>query len=586
MRALLSHSSVLSTVQPREISRGRTARPKSALSPLARPPWGVILLTLIVCLSASIDLVCSLQPENPALLHWLRPWMPFEVSEGRHLRMFLLSLLLFVLAFGLIRGKQMAWLCTIVTLALTPFLHWGRIDIWPQLVINSTLIGILLLYSRYFVARSDYQSVRAALILCPLLALGLIVIGTLGLHDIREQTNGPDSWGACLQTASELVLAHKTLTQEASTPDALDFFFILRVGGTTTALIGLFLTLRPVLERRRGRTEDHEKARRLVHRYGDDPFDPYALLEDKSYFFTEDGRAVIPYVLSGNFAVALANPIGHPDMQPIAIVDFALFCRRQDWEPVFYGITRDLLPYYQQAGFSAFKIGEGAKLRGDNFHLKGRDFQNLRTVCHKAQKQGIRFRWYDAASGLDENLERQLARISNRWLETKKTREMTFDMGSFSLADIRRDGAAVAFNPEGQAVAFATWRPFAQGKGMALDLMRSLPEARNVMDLILVESINRFHGRGIDEISLGIAPLANTEKTPSRLVAEEKLVQFLFENLNRVYGYKSLFEFKRKYRPQWRERYVAYRRGAHLPFVGLALVRVHAPDGLWKFLVR
>jgi lysylphosphatidylglycerol synthetase-like protein (DUF2156 family) len=62
------------------------------------------------------------------------------------------------------------------------------------------------------------------------------------------------------------------------------------------------------------------------------------------------------------------------------------------------------------------------------------------------------------------------------------------------------------------------------------------------------------------------------------------MVQFLFENLNHIYGYKSLFEFKRKYRPQWRGRYVAYRRGVHLPLASLALVRVHALAGIWKFL--
>ena len=63
------------------------------------------------------------------------------------------------------------------------------------------------------------------------------------------------------------------------------------------------------------------------------------------------------------------------------------------------------------------------------------------------------------------------------------------------------------------------------------------------------------------------------------------MVRFLFENLNRIYGYKSLFEFKRKYRPQWQGRYVAYRRGVNLPMIGLALVRVHAPEGILKFLI-
>jgi lysylphosphatidylglycerol synthetase-like protein (DUF2156 family) len=209
----------------------------------------------------------------------------------------------------------------------------------------------------------------------------------------------------------------------------------------------------------------------------------------------------------------------------------------------------------------------------------------LRTICNKARKSGVQFRWYSADHGIDHLLEHQLAVISYRWLEAKRAREMSFDMGAFSLEDIHNNGAAVAVDAKGNALAFATWRPFAQNTGRALDLMRALPRARNIMDFVLVESISHFRAQGITDISLGLAPLANTQGTTSQLVAEEKLVQFLFENLNHIYGYKSLFEFKRKYRPHWRGRYVAYRRSVNLPLVGLALIRVHAPEGIWKFLV-
>jgi lysylphosphatidylglycerol synthetase-like protein (DUF2156 family) len=258
----------------------------------------------------------------------------------------------------------------------------------------------------------------------------------------------------------------------------------------------------------------------------------------------------------------------------MAIVDFALFCREQDWEPVFYLVKEELIPSYQSAGFSLFKIGEGARLRADRFHLKGQEFQNLRTLRNRARRRGIRFRWYDDSDGFDEPLENQM----------KKAREMSFDMGSFSLDEIRRQGAAVALDPTGKALAFATWRPFARGAGRALDLMRALPEERNIMDFVLIESIFRFHSLGITQLDLGLAPLANTDASPEQSVAEDKVVQLLFENLNHVYGYKSLFEFKRKYRPCWHARYLGYRRGVRLPLVGLALARVHAPGGLWNFL--
>ena len=203
-----------------------------------------------------------------------------------------------------------------------------------------------------------------------------------------------------------------------------------------------------------------------------------------------------------------------------------------------------------------------------------------------AHKSNLQFFWYDAGKGVDELLERQLTDVSRQWLQSKKAHEMTFDMGAFSLEDIRRDGAGVAIDAEGKVLAFATWRPYAAGKGRCLDLMRSHHLARNVMDFVLVESILYFQQLGIHDISLGNAPLANVDIDPGHVQAEDKAVLFLYQNLTRIYACKSLFEFKRKYRPQWRGRYIAYHRGVHLPMVGLALVRVHSPGGLLKLLKR
>ena len=553
---------------------------------LLQPPWGIVILVWLVRFSAVINLVSSFQGDNGSLFSGLVSQIPLEISEGRQVRLFLLSVVLFILASGLRRGKRAAWICTVATLTLIPVLHLGHDISWPEWITNLSLIALLIFHRRYFVAASDRQAIRSALIICPLLGIMLLIFGTMRLHDLRDETSGSDDWLACFQTAGELEFTQQSQTQQPETFVSARFFSILCISGTLIALLGLFLASRPVLLQRRVQDENREKARRLIEEYGDQPFDAYALLYDKRYLFTANEEAVVAYTLSDNIAVALSDPIGPAKYRPLAIVDFALFCRRQDWEPVFYAVGEELADYYKQAGLSLFKIGEGARLRADEFHLKGTDFQNLRTLRNRAHRLGIRFYWYDASKGFDENLEKQLHEISQRWLETKHAREMSFDMGAYSLADIRRHGAAVAFDVENKPLAFATWRPFAKGNGRALDLMRSLPEARNVMDFVLIESISYFNTQGITRVNLGLAPLANTEASPDRLVAEEKVVQFLYQNMNSIYGYKSLFEFKRKYRPDWRGRYVAYRRGVNLPLIGLALVRVHAPEGIWKFFIR
>jgi len=570
---------------PPDAKAGQNSFSYETARSLLHPSWGIVLIVWLVRLSAVVNFVSAFQSDDALFSGWVSQ-IPFEISEGRQVRLFLLSVVLFILASGLRRGKRAAWICTLATLTLLPLVHLSHDILWPEWAINLTLIGLLIYHRHYFMASSDRQSVRSALIICPLLGILLLVFGTVRLHDLRDETSGSDDWLACFQTAGELEFTQESQTQQPETFATARFFSILCISGTLIAILGLFLALRPVISQRRTLGANREKARLLIENYGDEPFDAYALLDDKRYFFIDNEKAVVPYVVSEDIAVALADPIGQPEYRPLAIVDFVLFCRRQDWEPVFYAAGEELGNYYKQAGLSMFKIGEGARLRGDDFHLKGNEFQNLRTLRNGAHRKGIRFHWYDGKSEGDDYLEGYLQEISRRWLETKHAREMAFDMGAFSLEELRRDGAAIALDSLGKPIAFATWRPFAQGKGRALDLMRALPEARNVMDFVLIESILHFNAQGITRINLGLAPMANTEKSPSQLAAEDKAVQFIFENLNHIYNYKSLFEFKRKYRPNWRGRYVAYRRGVHLPLIGLALVRIHAPQGIWKFFIR
>ena len=545
----------------------------------------VLILAWAVRASAAINFIAFAMHHAPRIIYWLGAWVPFEISVGRRILMLLTSILLFTLATGLERGKRLAWWLTMLALTLAPFIHLGRMIIWPQVLLNMPLICLLIVNRRYFVASSDRKSARSAIIACPILTLILLTGGTIRLHAIRNETSGPDSWLGCLQAACELTLVQNSHAQQPQTVQALHVFSALRIGGTSIALLALVLALRPVTTWRRPTEEQMEQAARLIQQYGHDPVEAYALLPDKNLFFTADQRAFISYALAGRYAVALGDPSGAPAARAAAIGEFADFCRHHDWSPLFYQTQGDLLPAYRAHDFAVLKIGEEARIEPAHFTLQGGEFQNLRTLCNHARKQNIRFRWYDPGQeGPDETLEMQMALISRQWLARKKGVEMTFDMGVFSREDVRRFGAGVAVDISGMVLAFSTWRPFAAGAGRVLDLMRTAPGTRGVLDFVLVESIRHFMAAGVTQISLGNAPLADSAAPTPPSSKEGRLVRFIYENLNLVYAYRPLFEFKRKYRPDWQARYLAYSRVESLPLVGLALVRVHAPTGSWRFL--
>jgi phosphatidylglycerol lysyltransferase len=103
------------------------------------------------------------------------------------------------------------------------------------------------------------------------------------------------------------------------------------------------------------------------------------------------------------------------------------------------------------------------------------------------------------------------------------------------------------------------------------------------MDFLIYHSLANLKQMGYTEASLANAPLANISG-PRRPL--ERGVALLFEKMNSFYGYKNLFQFKKKFAPNWEGRYLIYPKGADLPRVAYALAGVHSSGGLLQLLSR
>ncbi|WP_035605189.1 phosphatidylglycerol lysyltransferase domain-containing protein [Haloferula sp. BvORR071] len=544
------------------------------------------LLVAALVLIGLANLLEAMLPKPPEVIDWMQQWYPLglseRVSEDSRLLLLLSGLSLLVLARGLGRRKRVAWWLATGLLAASALLHLVRAFDWHHAVAALVLMVPLIRWRREFIARSDAPSLRLGLAVAPLVAVVVILYGTISLHDLGESGKLPEpiDWARALGSSSTAV-AGLADSMDDTSPEVGRLLDRLRLTGIAGGALVLFLLLRPVLLSRVSSAGEDERKRaaEILARHGIDPSDPYTLLPDKHYYFHESGEGYVAYACWRNIAVVLADPVCPPEMRQGLVEHFVRFCRKQDWTPIFYGTRQENRALYEYAGLVTFKVGEDARIPLSEFSLAGGKFQNLRTARNKAKKESLGFRWYDAAAGVDHGLEAQLTLLSDNWLRSKSGGEMTFDLGSFSLADIRENGCAVAFQADGQLECFATWRPYAAGKGRALDLMRGRGSPGGIMDFLILESLDHFRESGVEEISLGSAPLANTETDPANLSKEERQVKMLFDKFDRFYRYKSLFDFKRKYHPAWQGRYLAYPPGILLARIGLAVAAVHLPGG-------
>lgn len=534
-----------------------------------------------------INLLEALFEKPPGVLAWMEQWLPLGVSEKSRLLLLLSGLAFLALARGLRRHKHMAWLLTIGLLAVSVVAHLMRAFDWHHALAALVLMVPLVRWRKQFVAKSDAPSLGLAWKVALSLLVVLFLYGLFSLRQLSERGQYGDglTWSECANGAVSCLFAQRSGLDHQGSRYARDFLRTLRIGSLFSGLAVLVLVLRPVVNRTKGMTpEEKEKLKDLIAKHGADPMDSFALLPDKTCYFTKDGTGVVAFALWRNFAVVLADPICPEDKRAEAIKEFVAFCVSQDWEPLFYCSHVSNRQNYEDGGLLTFKVGEDARLPVNEFKLEGGKFQNLRTARNKARKGGLQFQWYDAKPHPDHGLEAQLLVLSNDWLSRKKGGEMTFDLGSFDIAMIREHGVAIVRNPEGRIETFATWFPYNQGKGYCLDLMRGRADARDVMDFLIVEAIDHFKALGVEEVSLGNAPLANVKAEEGLENRGERAVKFLFDNFNQLYGYKSLFDFKRKYHPDWHGRYIAYRPRVSLAMIGLAVAGVHLPKGFMGML--
>jgi phosphatidylglycerol lysyltransferase len=343
----------------------------------------------------------------------------------------------------------------------------------------------------------------------------------------------------------------------------------------------LVLVLRPVILRRRQEAPPTDVAR-AVQGHGRHSLSAFAAQDDKHHLVVAGGKGLVAYAVRGHVAFSAGDPLCAEDDAEDATREWLEYCRHNGWTPCVYEAADESLPVYRRLGLRSLKMAEEAIVELGSFSLAGGKRAALRSMVHKVTRLGLMVRRYDRAAALEPAVDGQLEEISEEWLSEKRLGEMGFSLGRFSLESL--DDAFVFLCLDGaRVVAFTTWRPYRGGRAALLDLMRKRRDAPSgTMDLLVARSLEELHAAGLEEASLANAPLANAGEPRGGL---EKGVSLLFENLNAFYGYKNLFQFKKKFAPRWEGRHLVYPRGADLPRVAYALAGIHGAGGLRRLVL-
>jgi phosphatidylglycerol lysyltransferase len=484
---------------------------------------------------------------TPALMHRvaiLRDTVPLPVVEASHFLGSLTGALLLLLARGLQRRLDAAYVATALLLLGGALLSILKGLDYEEAGFLLVLLLALLPCRRYFYRKSSLLSPDLSPGWVAAVALVLVCAAWLGYFSFKHVEYSHDLWWrfAFRGEASRVLRAFVGVA-------ALVFFL------AAARLLGP-APPEPEPPTREGLERAAAIARASPHTYAH-----LAVLGDKSLLFSESGRSFLMYAVSGRSWIALGDPVGPRSEQAELLWRFREEVDRYGGWTVFYEVGTENLPFYLDLGLTLVKVGEEAQVRLEAFSLDGAAWKSLRHLKNKLEREGCTFEVLPPAQV--EALLSELARVSDDWLEGKHTREKGFSLGFFDAGYLARFPLAVV-RQEGRLIAFANLWPSDGREELSVDLMRTASDAPpGIMDYLFLRLFLWGREQGYGRFNLGMAPLSGLE---NRALAPlwTKIGAFLFRTGEHYYNFQGVRQYKTKFGPQWAPRYIAFPGGISL----------------------
>ena len=260
----------------------------------------------------------------------------------------------------------------------------------------------------------------------------------------------------------------------------------------------------------------------------------------------------------------MGEPIG-PEEEHVELVwSFHALCDRHGGWTVFYEVGEGNLNLFLELGLTVLRIGEEGSVPLKRFSLEGPARKKMRHVRNKLEKDGCTFEVVEAAEV--PALLPELRAISDVWLEDKHSREKSFSLGHFEDGYLRQFPCALV-RQHGRIIAFANLWPGAPGGELSIDLMRHSPDApQGVMDFLFTNLMEWGRDHGFANFDLGMAPLAGLRTGPFATLWN-RLASLAYRYGEYFYNFQGLRQYKDKFDPEWRPRYLVCPGGRAVPGV-------------------
>ena len=511
--------------------------------------WGTAVvpqfLALTTLVGGALLLFSGATPAVPGRLHWLREVVPLPVVEFSHFLGSLAGAVLLLLARGIQRRLDAAYLLTLGVLAAGSLFSLFKGADYEEAILLSLMFVALLPCRRHFYRKSSLFSESFSFGWIVTILLIFACSTWLGIFSYKHVAYSGDLWW------------HFALKADAPR------FMRAAVGtGVLLLLFSLTKLLKPAMQAPHATDAAALELAAGIIAESRATEANLALLGDKFLLFDQERKGFIMYGIEGRSWIAMGDPVASGEIARDLAWQFRELVERQGGQPVFYEVGHDMLHVYLDLGLSLYKLGEEARVPLDEFSLAGSKRSGLRYTQRRLTREGCVFEVLPAAAV--PPLLPDLQRVSETWLNEKNSREKGFSLGFFDSGYLGHFPVAVV-RVEDEIVAFANLWPGAEHYELSVDLMRYTPQAPDgIMEYLFINLILWGQEQGYQYFNLGMAPLSGLENRPFAPLWH-RIGALLFRHGEHFYNFEGLRRYKEKFSPVWEPRYLACPGGLALP---------------------
>jgi phosphatidylglycerol lysyltransferase len=176
---------------------------------------------------------------------------------------------------------------------------------------------------------------------------------------------------------------------------------------------------------------------------------------------------------------------------------------------------------------------------------------------------------------IKDGLIQKIHSVSNEWQKERHYEELVFSQGLFDPQELKNQTIITVENQEEKVLAFANLIPdYAPGEA-TYDLIRNAKGTPNgLIEFLMAEMFFYLKANGYQTVNLGFVALSGIEEGKN---FTERSIKFAYEKIRAFSHFKGQKEFKDKFGPVWKNKYLVYSHDYDLFNVPASLKKVTKP---------